>query len=128
MPDAIDSKPNGDVHMGAVLLEAGAKLDATDFNGWTPLHRAAHAGYVDFVRLLIEHGAKVDARTQIDELYTPLMEAASAGHAQVVNLLLANGADKELTDIIGCTARMIAERNGHREVAQMTASWNPQSM
>lgn len=38
-------------------------LHARDRNGWQPLHEAVRAGHIDAVRLLIEHGADINAVT-----------------------------------------------------------------
>ena len=34
-----------------------------DQRGWTPLHEAARAGRVDFLELLVRHGAALEMRT-----------------------------------------------------------------
>ena len=58
------------------LLEKGANVNAKDSNGDTPLHKAACRGYARVARLLIEHGADVNARENVfgDSLCTlPLL-------------------------------------------------------
>jgi len=44
------------------LLDLGASVDATDNVGRTPLHGAAALGYPEIVQLLVDHGAKLDAK------------------------------------------------------------------
>ena len=44
------------------LLELGASVDATDSVGRTPLHGAAALGYPEIVQLLVDHGARLDAK------------------------------------------------------------------
>ena len=39
------------------------KVDATDEDGWTPLHAAIYWGQMDAAEQLVEHGANVDAVT-----------------------------------------------------------------
>jgi hypothetical protein len=46
----------------AVLLAAGADVQARDAEGATALHRAAYANAVDVIDVLLAHGAEVDAR------------------------------------------------------------------
>ena len=46
--------------MTRCLLTAGAKPDVADGAGYAPLHRAAAAGDVDTVKLLLGAGANVD--------------------------------------------------------------------
>jgi cytohesin len=121
--------------IGRMLLEAGADPnirlkrrppyrnvpqdrggDGILSQGATPLLRAARAGDVEFVRLLLEHNALVDLPSK--EGVTPLMAAAGVEYGQrvtrgrnrteegvieTIELLLAAGAD--------INAQMISERN-----------------
>uniref|UniRef100_A0A8C3I2R6 Protein phosphatase 1 regulatory subunit 16A n=1 Tax=Chrysemys picta bellii TaxID=8478 RepID=A0A8C3I2R6_CHRPI len=43
----------------ALLLEAGAEVNACDSELWTPLHAAATCGHLHLVELLIKHGANL---------------------------------------------------------------------
>jgi len=40
----------GSVHAAMALVDCGAPLDARDHEGWTPLHRAVHAGQLTLSR------------------------------------------------------------------------------
>lgn len=82
------------------LLSAGAKIDERGMNGWTPLHAAAASGDVEKARMLIQLGAEVDCRKDIDGGETPLMEAAFHGCPEMVSFLLGAGADASLRDWI----------------------------
>ena len=42
--------------MVQVLLGQGAEPQRTDSQGWQAIHFAAHAGYLDIVKLLVESG------------------------------------------------------------------------
>jgi ankyrin repeat protein/catechol 2,3-dioxygenase-like lactoylglutathione lyase family enzyme len=75
------------------LLAADPGLvHARDANGSTGLHAAAHRGWLDAARLLLEHGADPNARDRGDNAY-PLHFAAGAGHVEVVRALLDAGGD-----------------------------------
>ena len=86
-----------------MLLESGARVEAgteekdwdeddgVEMDGRTPLHRAAAAGHVDMVTLLLDRGAKTDVADVHG--WRPIHKAAQLNHVEVVNLLLARGAN-----------------------------------
>jgi ankyrin repeat protein len=98
-----------------LLLSRGAKIDATDDHGSTPLLEASWKGHAVVVRLLLERGANVNAAT-IDSGATALHEAAGKGHSDVVELLLSYKADPALKDKTGETAPEEALRNRQARV------------
>lgn len=51
----------------------------------TPLMEASSAGHLDIVRMLISHGAKVNAQSSTG--CTPLMYACAGGHQEVILVL-----------------------------------------
>lgn len=60
-------------------------------NGWTPLHCAARAGFLDVVKLLVESGASPKAETNFGS--APIWFAASEGHNEVLKYLMAKEHD-----------------------------------
>lgn len=98
------------------------ELNLADVNqagnfGNTPLHVAATWGDVDAIKLLIEHGARIDAEGE-DGL-TPLHSAAVQGNAQAVGVLLDHGANAAAAEVHGHTALELAIALGHSEVASL---------
>lgn len=106
-----------DVPAMELLLEYGARVDLPQENDVTPLIVAAgyrasaidtrgrfrtQAQAVDAVKVLLDHGAAIDART--DGGQTALFGAATNGWNDVVQLLAEYGADLEATDDQGNTA------------------------
>ena len=45
-----------------LLLELGTDIEGTNTEGWTALHGAAEAGYVDVVGELLNNGVEIEAR------------------------------------------------------------------
>ncbi len=102
---AVESDTEESLEIVRLLIAAGASTRVAGTSGWTPLHMAAARGQLDKVRLLLDVGADVNQRTEIDGGNTPLMEAASQGHAKVVRLLLEAAAETMIrNDITGHTA------------------------
>jgi ankyrin repeat protein len=99
---------NGDVDLASMLLYAGGNPGATTRLGaYTPLHLACRDGRAAMVKLLVDRGADVAARTTTGA--TPLMLAARAGQADAVRVLLDRGADPNAKEsAYGQTALMFA--------------------
>jgi ankyrin repeat protein len=91
----------GDAKVLEAMLVCGFDPNVKDSDGVTALHRAAMAGHVDATRVLIKHGAAVNA---LDGMFsgTPLLWAAEgwghhsneAGFVEVARLLIAAGSSK----------------------------------
>ena len=97
---AIESDEDESSAIVGELIRAGADIHAIGTNGWTPLHMAAARGQIEKTRLLIDAGADVNRRKEIDASETPLMEAAFTGQPTTVRLLFAHGADPSIRDTI----------------------------
>ena len=130
---------HGAVDTVQVLLCYGAPASATFANGATALHQAvitnhwtklidpwtieraqaaASLGHQGIVRLLLKHGAAVNARSHTT-IMTPLMSAAKfSGFVSlgVVRELLAGGADLDLENASGRNAEAIARMRLRKEI------------
>ncbi|KAJ3494803.1 hypothetical protein NLG97_g3838 [Lecanicillium saksenae] len=71
---------------------SNANLEAELDNGWTALQAAMHYQHLDIVRLLIEHGAKLDV-TGGPQGTSPLHIAVEDSNTQLAQLLLENNAN-----------------------------------
>lgn len=77
----------------AVLLAAGAAVNACDRSRQTPLGAAAVSGSAGLVRMLVVAGADVNAVNRMGR--TALESAIYRGHVEAVSVLLAAGAEAE---------------------------------
>jgi len=92
-------------------------VNLTDDAGRTPLHLAATHCHVDAAEVLLDKGAKIDAKATGGT--TPLDVAAQAGCVDLVNLLLAKGAKINLRDDQGRTPLGRATQWKRDEVVQV---------
>lgn len=81
--------------------------------GKSPLHLAAIKGHKFVCEALIEMGAEISGRDDIN--WTPLDYAALHGHRKVVTLLLDNDAPVDAVDKNGSTPLHHASTHGHTE-------------
>lgn len=79
----------GDTDATKRLLEGGAKVDAKDAEGQTPLRYAAREGHAEVVELLLAKGANADGKGSGD---TPLLDALWRRHVDVATVLVNHGA------------------------------------
>lgn len=95
-----------------VLIEKGARVNATDQWGNCALHVLAEKGNAPLIQLLLENGAAVDAanRKGRNALHW-------AANAETVEVLLNYGADANKKDGQGKTPQGLAIVEGRREVA-----------
>jgi len=82
----------GDVRVIRDLLKAGADVDSANADGQTALMILARTSNIEAARLLISHGANVNARERWRE-QTPLMWAAAENQPAMVQLLVEHRAE-----------------------------------
>ena len=82
--------------------DAPLNMHTVDASGFTPLISSCCLGSVENVRVLIEHGAHVNAISSNG--LSPLMAAATAGHDAVIAMLCVHS-DNYQADQGGATRR-----------------------
>jgi len=139
VPDLVAADSNGmhALHIAAelglngaldYLLSHGASVTATNKNGWSALHLAAHGcemratplkpgKFVTAVRRLLELKAPVDATDEDNK--TALHRATATGNRATTTALLEGGADVNFEDICRWTPLHYAVQEGHLEVAKI---------
>jgi uncharacterized protein len=108
----------GHLDVVRLLLQRGADPNRAARNSLraAPLHSAVAANHFEIARLLLEHGAAVDADEQGG--LTALHVAAENGSVELVKLLREHGARPVAADN-GQTPYDLAVQAGHREVAEL---------
>lgn len=98
-----------------ILLRAGADPNFAAYTDkWRPLAKAANRGCIKICRLLIEHGADVNAKSITNK--TPLHSAVQQGHLNIVKLLVTSGADLNVKTDSGHTPAELAQLEGFTEI------------
>ncbi len=102
----------------AFLLRHGMDPNHMNWHRVTLLHHMAGNGELAKARLLVEHGADIDA---IDDEYrsTPVALAARGGYREIVELLLERGADPTAADAPWATPVAWAQKRGHEHIANV---------
>ena len=105
----------------AFLLEHGMDPDHMNFHRTTLLHYMASEGELAKARLLVKHGADIDA---VDDEYrsTPLGLAARRGQEAMVRFLLESGADGNLAGASWATPRAWARKRAYPDIQRLLES------
>lgn len=140
--------------LGAYLLEHGADVNLANKGGWTPLYlatdnrnieggdypvRKADMDHLEFIKLLLDKGANVNARMKdstetrtvftnqwLDENgATAFLRASQSGDIVLMKLLLAHGADPKIETVLHVNALQVAAGIGW--VEGVTYEWSPAS-
>ncbi|KAJ6783465.1 hypothetical protein PWT90_08178 [Aphanocladium album] len=92
-------------------------IEAELGNGWTALQVATRYQYFDIVRLLIEHGAKLDV-TGGPQGTSPLYMAVAVGNIEIARVLLENNANPNRSAFWDAPLH-VAVRSENQEVVQL---------
>src|SRR5215471_13509760 len=80
----------GDVDAAKTVL----RRNSDGARDWRPIMEASYKGFPEIVKVLVKHGADVNALSTAEH-NRPLHRAIEQGHADVVDVLLSSGADIE---------------------------------
>lgn len=111
---------NGSIRIVEKLIASGAKKEASDASGLTPLMSASYMGNTDIVELLTKAGSPLEQRDKSG--YTALIFASNAGHVKCVETLLRSGADVNAKDNDGSVPIMFAAQHGYNDIVQLLLS------
>jgi len=116
----LEATQAGDCEVVAVLLDAGADINALDRYGQTALINATYQGDIELVKLLVAKGAELNHTAKYN--LTALMLAVINNHAEIVRVLVAAGANAQIEGSRGtfaCTPLEYAIKNGNDAIAQI---------
>ncbi len=85
-------------------------------DGFRPLQLAAFFGHAQVVRVLLDAGADVAARSTNGMALQALHSAAASGHIGIVSMLLEAGADPNSEQVGGYTALDAADQIGDTDL------------
>lgn len=92
----LTSCETGDLNKVQTLLEMNPDLiNVRDNDQYTPLHRACYSNHIEVVKYLLQKGADVAAKTELQ--WQPLHSSCQWNNAECAALLLQNGADVNAT-------------------------------
>jgi len=140
--------------LGAYLIDHGADVNLANKGAWTPLYlatdnrnieggdypvRKGDMDHLDFIKLLLDKGANVNARMKdttetrtvftnqwLDENgATAFLRASQSGDLVLMKLLLAHGADPKIDTALHVTPLQVAAGIGW--VEGITYEWSPAS-
>ena len=101
-----------------ILLEAGARPNATNADDFSAMSLAANLGRVDMAQMLFDHGASLEA-SSTNEFYFPAFAAVHAGRSSMLGWLFGQGAQVDVVDHNGRTPLLIAAKLGHADCARV---------
>ena len=114
----------GNLEAGQCLINHNAEINAQSSLNWTPLHCAANYKQVEFIRMLLECGARTDVQTS-SRGETPLHEAVGRNCIEAVRLLLEHGADVNSRDNYGRTPSQIAKK---QDIVELLSKYGTESV
>ena len=121
--DVFEAAALGEAERLRELLNTDPALaQARSDDDFTALHYAAFFDGTETARLLLEHGADVNAFADNELGVRPLNSAAAAGKREVAVLLLQHGADPNAPTRGGFTPLDAAREHGDEELAAVLRS------
>lgn len=112
-----EAAEKGEIERIKTLLAGGARMDALDKEGRTPLFCSVIGRHKNAIELLAAHGANINPED--GRGLTALHEAAFKGYKDMVELLLSMNADVNAGRHIDHTPLSDAVFKGHRDIVEL---------
>ena len=108
----------GDINSVKKYIEDGFDVNRVNNHGHQVLMIAAHQGHIDIVKLLIKHGANVNAKHKISG-NTALIGAVFQGQKEMIKYLIEAGANLDEKNNQDQTALQMAISQDHHEIVEI---------
>jgi ankyrin repeat protein len=108
----------GHTSVVAFLVANGADVNLKDNDRQSPLMYAAKGSFGETAAYLLENGAEVNVQSKKKGI-TALMLAAVSDNVELVRMLLQHGSDADMTDSLGRSALILAEKKGNSAVVEL---------
>ncbi|KAJ8933474.1 hypothetical protein NQ318_023068 [Aromia moschata] len=90
--EILEASEKGNLLILKSLIEKDPELiNATDKDKYTPLHRACYSNNIEVVKYLIQQGANISAKTEMQ--WQPLHSCCQWNHKECAAILMQQGAD-----------------------------------
>ncbi|XP_007901655.1 palmitoyltransferase ZDHHC17 [Callorhinchus milii] len=106
------------VDVASFLIKQGADVNHADTYGRTPLHVAAILNYTEFIEVLLNNNANIEAKTNEEE-QTPFHYAARYDALRSLHCLYKHGANIQVEDYRKRTPLHLAALYGRSEAARL---------
>uniref|UniRef100_A0A3P8V1N4 Protein phosphatase 1 regulatory subunit n=1 Tax=Cynoglossus semilaevis TaxID=244447 RepID=A0A3P8V1N4_CYNSE len=97
----------GYVEVLKLLLQSGYDVNIKDYDGWSPLHAAAHWGKEEACRILVEHLCDMDLMNKMGQTAFDVADEDVLGYLEELqkkqNLLLSEKKDEKISPLIETT-------------------------
>jgi ankyrin repeat protein len=116
--ELLNAASDGDTLKLKKLIDQGADVNFnTPYEGVTALMYAAQNGHLETVRIILHHGAQVNAMPE--NQVSALLSACMAGYVYIADTLILNGANVNTKNSDGVTPLMIAAAYNDSIMADM---------
>ncbi len=111
-----EAAKQNDIGLLKKLLDRNIPLDSKNDQGRTALLIATHNNAIQAANLLINAGADVNAKDNLQD--SPYLYAGAEGKLEILKMTIAAGADLKSTNRYGGTALTPAAHHGHVDVVR----------
>lgn len=113
----LDATKSGQLAAANGAIASGAKVNARDDRGWSPLHYAGGNGHRDLVEVLLTNGADINIRD--NNGMTTMHLVVGKGNAEMAELLIGRGADLNAIDSTGISPLHFAAAHGDQAMVEL---------